>query len=71
MIFAIFFAVTSNGSVVSTTARLPNCSNVMPSCRLHVEQDPQSPKPVTMKSTSANALVNKCSGAGALALTFE
>jgi hypothetical protein len=49
---AMFFAVTSNGSVHRTTARLPSFSKLMPSCRLHVEQDPQSPKPVIRKSTS-------------------
>ena len=71
MIRAIFFAVTSNGSVHSTAARLPNCSNVIPSCRLHVEQDPQSPKPVMRKSTSCAALANVSAGAGALALDLE
>ena len=42
----MFRAVTSKGSVQSTTARLPNCSNVIPSCTLHVEQLPQSPAAV-------------------------
>jgi hypothetical protein len=55
MIRAIFFAVTSNGSVHSTTARLPSCSKLMPSCKLHVEQEPQSPSPVIRKSTSPAA----------------
>jgi len=71
MIFAMFLAVTSNGSVHSTTARLPNCSNVIPSCRLHVEQEPQSPRPVMRKSTSAAALARVSDGAGALAFDFE
>jgi len=30
-------AVTSNGTVHSTIARLPSCSKLMPSCRLYVE----------------------------------
>ena len=42
----MFFAVTSNGVVQRTTARLPVCSKVMPSCKLHVEQLPQSPDAV-------------------------
>lgn len=71
MIFAMFFAVTSNGSVHSTTARLPSCSKLMPSCKLHVEQEPQSPRPVIRKSTSATALAKVSAGAGALALDLE
>jgi hypothetical protein len=71
MIFAIFFAVTSNGSVVSTTARLPSCSKLMPSCRLHVEHEPQSPSPVIRKSTSCAALAKVSAGAGALAFDLE
>ena len=55
MIRAMFFAVTSNGSVHSTTALLPSCSKLMPSCKLHVEQEPQSPRPVIRKSTSPAA----------------
>ena len=43
---AMLRAVTSNGTVQSTTARLPVCSKVMPSCKLHVEQLPQSPAAV-------------------------
>ena len=63
----MFRAVTSNGSVHSTTARLPNCSNVIPSCKLHVEQEPQSPRPVMRKSTSFTAFAKISFGAGALA----
>ena len=29
---AMFLAVTSNGSVHKTSARLPSCSKLMPSC---------------------------------------
>ena len=71
MILAMFFAVTSNGSVHSTTARLPSCSKLMPSCKLHVEQEPQSPRPVIRKSISPNALASVSAGAGALAFDFE
>ena len=71
MIRAMFFAVTSNGSVHSTTARLPSCSKLMPSCKLHVEQEPQSPSPVIRKSTSAAAFSNTPAGAGAEALVLE
>jgi hypothetical protein len=67
----MFRAVTSNGVVHSTTARLPSCSKLMPSCRLHVEQEPQSPRPVIRKSTSCAALTSVLAGAGALALDFE
>ena len=67
----MFLAVTSNGSVHSTIARLPSCSNVMPSCKLHVEHEPQSPRPVMRKSTSRAALAKVSAGAGALALDLE
>ena len=67
----MFFAVTSNGFVQSTIARLPSCSNVMPSCKLHVEQDPQSPTPDIRMSTSLAALSMMLLGAGALAFDFE
>ena len=43
----------------------------MPSCRLHVEQEPQSPRPVMRKSTSWATLTRVLAGAGALALLFE
>ena len=39
----------------------------MPSWRLHVEQDPQSPRPVIRKSTSGATPVSVVAGAGALA----
>ena len=71
MIRAMFRAVTSNGSVHSTTARLPNCSNVIPSCKLHVEQEPQSPKPVMRKSTSLTARARMAGATGALAFDLE
>lgn len=71
MILAIFFAVTSNGSVIRTIARLPSCSKLMPSCRLHVEHEPQSPKPVMRKSTSRAAWAKVSAGAGALAFDLE
>jgi len=68
---AMFRAVTSNGSVHSTTALLPSCSKLMPSCKLHVEQEPQSPRPVIRKSTSCTAFARIPEGAGALALDLE
>jgi len=68
---AMFFTVTSNGSVQTTTARLPSCSKLMPSCKLHVEQLPQSPKPVIRKSTSLAAAIKVSLGAGAEAFDFE
>ena len=63
---AMFLAVTSKGVVQITTARLPSCSKEMPSCRLHVEQDPQSPRPVIKKSTSGATCVSVLAGAGEL-----
>ncbi len=71
MIRAMFRAVTSNGSVHKTTARFPSCSKLMPSCKLHVEQEPQSPRPVIRKSTSPMAFSSTPAGAGAEALDFE
>ena len=71
MMRAMFFAVTSNGSVHNTNARFPSCSKLMPSCKLHVEQEPQSPSPVIRKSTSAAARASTPAGAGALALDLE
>ena len=41
---------------------------MIPSCRLHVEQEPQSPRPVIRKSTSWATLTSVVDGAGALAL---
>lgn len=67
----MFFTVTSKGVVQITTARLPSCSKLMLSCRLHVEQDPQSPRPVMRKSTSCATWVSVADGAGALAFRFE
>jgi len=64
-------AVTSKGSVHKTTARLPSCSKLMPSCRLHVEHEPQSPRPVRRKSTSSTAFARIAAGAGALAFCLE
>ena len=71
MIRAMFFAVTSNGSVHSTTALLPSCSKLMPSCKLHVEHEPQSPSPVIRKSTSPAARASTPAGAGAEAFDLE
>ena len=68
---AMLRAVTSNGSVQSTMARLPYCSNSMPSCKLHVEQLPQSPSPVIKKSTSFATTSSVSPGAGALAFDLE
>ena len=53
---AIFLAVTSKGFVQRTAAGLPSCSYEIPSCKLHVEQEPQSPLAVNKKSLlEANA----------------
>ena len=68
---AMFFAVTSKGSVQRTIARLPNCSKLMPSCKLHVEQEPQSPNPVMRKSICSAAWASVSAGVGALALDLE
>ena len=68
---AMLRAVTSKGSVQMTIARFPSCSKLMPSCKLHVEQEPQSPSPVIRKSTFCAAAFSVSSGAGALALDFE
>ena len=71
IILAIFLAVTSKGIVHKTTARLPLCSKVMPSCKLHVEQLPQSPAAVIRKSHSETNLSMVSLGAGALALRLK
>ncbi len=67
---AMFRAVISNGSVQTTMARFPSCSKLMPSCKLHVEQLPQSPRPVIKKSTFSAAAFSVSTEAGALALLF-
>ena len=64
-------AVGINGSVQRTAVGIPSFSKVMPSCRLHDEQDPQSPLDVTKTShVDANSLTI-CSGHGVDAFGFE
>ena len=67
----MFRTVTSKGVVQITTARLPSCSKLMLSCRLHVEQLPQSPRPVIRKSTSWATFTSVAGGAGALAFFLD
>lgn len=64
-------AVGMNGSVQRTAVGIPSFSKVMPSCKLHDEQDPQSPLDVTRTSQlDANSLT-MCSGHGVDALGLE
>ena len=60
-------AVGIKGSVQRTAVGIPSFSKVMPSCKLHDEQEPQSPLEVTKTSQlDANSLT-MCSGAFPLA----
>ena len=57
-------AVGINGSVHRTAVGIPSFSKVIPSCRLHDEQDPQSPLDVTKTSQLAANSLTMASGQG-------
>ena len=57
-------AVGINGSVHRTAVGIPNFSKVIPSCKLHDEQDPQSPLDVTKTSQLAANSLTIASGHG-------
>ncbi len=64
-------AVGIKGSVQRTAVGIPSFSKVMPSCKLHDEQEPQSPLEVTKTSQlDANSLTI-CSGHGVDAFGLE
>ena len=67
----ILRAVGINGSVHRTAVGIPSFSKVMPSCRLHDEQEPQSPLEVTKTSQVAANSWTMCSGHGVDAFGFE
>ena len=64
-------AVGTKGSVQSTAVGIPNFSKVMPSCKLHEEQDPQSPLEVTRTSHREAKSFTISSGHGRDALGLE
>lgn len=64
-------AVGMNGSVQRTAVGIPSFSKVMPSCKLHEEQDPQSPFEVTSTSQLAANSLTMCSGQGVDAFGLE
>ena len=43
----IIFAALTNFEVIILIEGIPNCSDLIESCKLHDEQLPQSPTPVT------------------------
>lgn len=57
-------AVGTKGSVQSTAVGIPSFSKVMPSCKLHDEQDPQSPVAVITRSHSCFSSFRISRGAG-------
>ena len=61
-------ALSTNWSVQITAAGTPRRSNSIPSCKLHVEQDPQSPMAVTTASHSRARRSRSLSSATRLAL---
>ena len=64
-------AVGTKGSVQRTAVGIPSFSKVMPSCKLHDEQEPQSPLEVIKTSQlDANSLTI-CSGHGVDAFGLE
>ena len=65
---AIVLAVGTKGSVQSTAVGMPSFSKVMPSCRLHDEQDPQSPLAVISTSHFSAISWTMFSGQGVDAL---
>ena len=64
-------AVGTKGSVQRTAVGIPSFSKVMPSCRLHDEQDPQSPFEVIKTSQREAKSLTMSSGHGRDALGLE
>ncbi len=67
----IVWAVGIKGSVQRTAVGIPSFSKVMPSCKLHDEQEPQSPLDVTKTSQLDANSVTMCSGHGMDAFGLE
>mgnify|MGYP000336022513 CR=1 FL=1 len=61
-------AVGIKGSVHRTAVGIPSFSKVIPSCKLHDEQDPQSPVEVTTTSHLSASSSSRSSGQGLEAL---
>ena len=68
---AMLFAVGMNGSVQMTAAGMPLFSNVIPSCKLLDEQEPQSPIAVMTTSHWATRSSTIFSGQGRLTSLFD
>ena len=64
-------AVGTNGSVQRTAVGMPSFSKVMPSCKLHDEQDPQSPFEVIKTSQREAKSLTISSGHGRDALGLD
>ena len=64
-------AVGIKGSVHRTAVGIPSFSKVMPSCKLHDEQDPQSPLDVTRTSQLEANSFTMASGQGVDAFGLE
>ena len=64
-------AVGTKGSVQRTAVGIPSFSKVMPSCKLHDEQDPQSPLEVTRTSQREAKSFTISSGHGRDAFGLE
>ena len=60
-------ALATNWSVQITAVGTPRRSSSIPSCKLHVEQDPQSPMAVTTTSQREASASSIVSSAGTLA----
>ena len=57
-------AASTKAVVMTPMAGVPACSEAIASCRLHDEQLPQSPSPVTAKSQEpASATISASAGA--------
>jgi hypothetical protein len=69
-IAACAFALPMNWSVQITAVGTPRRSSSIPSCKLHVEQDPQSPIAVTTTSHCAASASSMASSAVVLAPFF-
>ena len=67
-IAACALLLATNSSVQMTAAGTPRRSNSIPSCKLHVEQDPQSPTAVTTASHSRASRSSTTGSATRLAL---
>ncbi len=68
---ATLCAVGINGVVQTTAVGMPSFSKVMPSCKLHDEQEPQSPLEVTITSQRETSSSTISCGQGRDAEGFE